>query len=409
MGAGGAAAVGGDERTKGRIAMKRAMIVGVMLACVAVGAGVRGQATQPAARGGGVADEHEIELVFVADEHVIGLVFREGQRMPRNQISEAIMRLAFPAAEAKLPPLAKSPDGGWAGTPRIPVEVDVGVSGNEATVRLRLRGPNGVAVRAELEKRLRAALAEGASLTAEQVQQKAAEFDKRIQQLWGQEMVLNGLDDARRKLWPGILVELRRTAELEKQRLSMELVAKRRRADLTRQQIAEIEMEAEKKVETDPVMKLLRKAGELRQEELERVRQMFRAGAAGTSDVAKAEESVNAAEVQKLQRMETIRQGAKGDLLNRLSGELASLTIDLGEMEVRLKLVERTSPPVTAKGIGEADLARLAEEYRPWYDSAGGLAGQRDELGQQRQGVYLEKLKLTARIAEEGSPAAERK
>jgi len=398
MGAGGAATVGGDERTKGRIAMKRAMIVGVMLAYTAVGAGVRGQATQPAARGGGVADEHEI-----------GLVFREGQRMSRKQISEAIMRLAFPVAEAKLPPLAKSPDGARLETAWIPVEVDVGVWGNEATVRLRLRGPNGVAVRAELEKRLRAALAEGASLTAEQVQQKAAEVDKRIQQLWGQEMVLAGLQDAREKLWPGILVELRRTAELEKQRLMMELVAKRFRADLIRKQIAEIEKEAEVKVERDPVMKLLRKAGELRQEELERVRQMFRAGAAGTSDVAKAEESVNAAEVQMLQRMETIRQGAKGDLLSRLSGELASLTIDLGEREVRLRLVGLTSPPVTAKGIGEADLARLAEEYRPWYDDGGGLAGQLDELGQQQRGVYLEKLKLMARIAEEGSPAEERK
>jgi hypothetical protein len=252
----------------------------------------------------------------------------------------------------------------------------------------------------DVEKRIRAALAEYAGLPAEQLRQKVAETDGKLEEIRARSTMLKALADARAKLWPEILVDQVKSSELERQRLEMDLKAKSARAEAIRRQIAEVEERAAKKADSDPVTRLLEDTIALRRKHLELVRNQYKAGQAPRSDVDVAEIAVAEAEIQILNRRETVRQGAAGDLMDRLTSELVTLSIDLVEMQVRLDFIQKNAPPLDVNRLDKVTLDRLAQDYKPWYEAERSLKGKIDGVRDEEKTLLLEKFKLVVRAAD---------
>jgi hypothetical protein len=234
------------------------------------------------------------------------------------------------------------------------------------------------------------------AINDEQRRQELGEVQKKWELVKGQMEVLSGFAESQVALWPGILVEQIKAGELEKQRLKMELAAKEIRSTAIRRQIEQTEKEVAERLAKDPTSERLKIDIQQAMVDLTRFKELAKANAVSTREVAKAELDVAQAQARLAERREEVRQMAKGDLLNKLSGELASLMIDLAELEGRLKYLEKTLPPLDLKQLNEQQLGQLAQQYKGFYTDRGTLPPLYGKLDGEARQLVEKKMSLLA-------------
>jgi len=237
------------------------------------------------------------------------------------------------------------------------------------------------------------AAAARSQMPAEEVKKRLAELEPQIQKIEAERSMASDLHDARQKLWPAILAERLNDGELSRRRLEMDLLAKDTRAQVLREQIRKIEQNLEEKTRGDLVLNQLRKVVELRKKALARLQKLHETNTISREEVAKGEEQYMEAEIRVRERIETLRQLASGDVLARLSGELANAMVGLAEMQSRLACLNRELVQMDPAKLDEKQLDRTREQYKDWI--APRTTPVETRLANARTDLPAEKMRLT--------------
>jgi hypothetical protein len=223
---------------------------------------------------------------------------------------------------------------------------------------------------------------------------RVREIDEKIANIEDKKQLLGTVAANTAKLGPEILKDRIKAAELERQRLEMDLAAQRVRSDAIAKEIDRIRAQAEEKLQADAVLKQLREVVKLREEQRARVKQLFDTGQASQAALAEVDEHVMNANIRVTEREEAIRVSTNSSLLERLNAELASNMINRAEMEVRLEWIRRQQPSIDVKDLDEEKLNRLTDEYRALFRNPGTLPPLYYQLDKQQAELRVQKLAL---------------
>jgi hypothetical protein len=231
-------------------------------------------------------------------------------------------------------------------------------------------------------------------LPKDQRDKRLREIDEKIANIQDKKKLLSTVAANTAKLGPEILKDRIKAAELERQRLEMDLAAGRVRSEAIAKEIDRVRRQAEEKLQTDAVLKQLREVVKLREEERARMKQLYDSGTAPRAELTDAEEKTLNANMRITEREEAIRQSTNSSLLERLNAELASNMINRAEMEVRLELIRRQQPSIDVKDLDEEKLDRLTDEYRALFRNPGTLPPLYYQLEKQQMDLRAQKLEL---------------
>jgi hypothetical protein len=215
--------------------------------------------------------------------------------------------------------------------------------------------------------------------------------------------LLEAIAKNNRTIGPEILKERMKTAELEKQRLEMDLTALRVRRNAIARQLEEGTKDVNEALAGDEVLQQLREIIPLREKEVERVQKMIDQGSASKEELTGFREKIVEARIRVAEREAALRQGNnRAGLLERLNDELATTMINQAEMEVRLALLREQQPSIDVKQIDEEKLTRLSDQYRGLFRESGALPPlyhqmdkRLDGLKQQRLALLVDDVKVT--------------
>ena len=132
--------------------------------------------------------------------------------------------------------------------------------------------------------------------------------------------------------------------EEEKQKLELDQMAKSARRDELEKQIAEQSEKIQKKIESDPIAAELQKVVDARAEKADFANKQAGAGTVSMSEARDAVAQLAEARARLLERKRDAAAEAGGDVLAALNKELLTLSVDLRELQVRLKFVEAHLP-----------------------------------------------------------------
>jgi hypothetical protein len=260
-------------------------------------------------------------------------------------------------------------------------------------VELTLQAPDKKGLLQAAAKRVVEGLAPS-KLPKEERDQRQRDIEEKIANIEDKKQLLGTVAANTAKLGPEILKDRIKAAELERQRLEMDLAAQRVRSEAIAKEIDRIRAQAEEKLQSDAVLKQLREVVKLREEQRERVKRLIDAATAPQASLAEAEEQVMNANLRVTEREETVRQSTNSSLLERLNAELASNMINRAEMEVRLEWIRRQQPSIDVKDLDEEKLNRLTDEYRALFRNPGTLPPLYYQLDKQQTELRVQKLAL---------------
>ena len=224
--------------------------------------------------------------------------------------------------------------------------------------------PEAAALFATLVADLQKAVAETASLSDEQVAQQYPDVEQELLRVHEMQRQIEDLTQSRAKVQQEIVAEKLKALELEKQRLEMDLAAKKARGDALRQQIREILASATSRPASgDAVIEQLAKSVKTRQEALDRMHKLHEQGMTSAAELSQAEEAVLDAKAKLAERQDLLAQPANPELIGRLTEEVALVAVDQAELAARLQEVTRRLPPDDFSKITEKDLIRLSPDY----------------------------------------------
>jgi hypothetical protein len=280
---------------------------------------------------------------------------------------------------------------------------------NGFDVRMTTNRP---AHKAELEAAARRAAESLApkKLPKEQLAQRVIEIDQQIANLRDKKELLHSVTVGMAKLGPEILTDRIKSAELERQRLEMEVVAQKHRSEAIARQVERALKEVEMRMADDTVLNQLREIVKIREDEAKRSDDLVKNALMSTGEAAAVREKVIAARIRVAEREEALRNSAATTRLERLNDELATIMINQAEMEVRLALL-RDQPSLDVKQIDEDKLTRLTEQYRALFRSPGVLPPLYFELEKRQMELRRERLSLIVadvKLAEATSAVAEK-
>jgi hypothetical protein len=195
-------------------------------------------------------------------------------------------------------------------------------------------------------------------------------------------------------LGPEILADRIKSAELERQRLEMEVVAQQQRSEAIARQVQRAQKEVDERLEGDAVLHQLREIVKLREEEVKRTADVMKNGLAPTSEGSAVQEKLIGARIRVAEREDALRNSAATSRLERLNDELATIMINRAEMEVRLAMLREQQPTIDVSQIDDARLTRLTEQYRALFRNAGTLPPLYFELKKQQNALRRDKLAL---------------
>jgi len=125
--------------------------------------------------------------------------------------------------------------------------------------------------------------------------------------------------------------------ETEQQKLQMDQIGHAARYRALTARIAQIAAKAEARAAEDPVAAELKKIVDLREQELDRAKQLYKTGQIPTSEVGTIEIKVAEARAEWLKRREAAGSLAGRDLLAKLNEELSAIEVDNAETTARLE------------------------------------------------------------------------
>jgi hypothetical protein len=150
--------------------------------------------------------------------------------------------------------------------------------------------------------------------------------------------------------------------EEEKEKLELDLLGKKARREALEKEIAGQADRLQKQAQTDPVVAELKKVVEAREAKLKQVRQQYDSGAASQREVndSVVEVAEARAKLAERERGGGNGEGGGGQILEALNRERITLSVDLQELEARLKLVE-TRLPGLRSAMDQLDALQRAE------------------------------------------------
>jgi len=240
--------------------------------------------------------------------------------------------------------------------------------------------------------KLKALAGKAAGLSAEQVRQKMADLNRRIDDNNAKMNVLTGLSKVQMG-WEAQVQQ--KITQLQGDRLKLELALapkEARRAALERA-IDELKAKASDEQALDAISEQMKKIVAAREAELNSIKQMMRDGRASANEMAAAEAKVAEAKIPLLERQASLGKRGKGELLDRLADELAMVSVDVTEMQFQLDNIRNELKKYDIASAGPEDLKRLAEE-RAKVPEANTLPPLYTELQKKQRELMKEKFGL---------------
>lgn len=154
------------------------------------------------------------------------------------------------------------------------------------------------------------------------------------------------------------LLQEMRNLQRQREELERDMVGRRARREALAEQIAKTAQAVQEQSGRNPIVAELSRIVELRERELQRIRQLYEKSAASTDDMAAAEEPLAHARAEVARAREEAAHMAGGGQLDDLNGQLINMTIEMAELEAKLQFVSRQLAQME-----EGDLPRLADEY----------------------------------------------
>jgi chromosome segregation ATPase len=198
-----------------------------------------------------------------------------------------------------------------------------------------------------LSKRLEAVLAERGAEQVSSLRERLA----RAREAYGQvHERLSKLQELQQRLYvdtwqadlsrEGMLAEYR---SLQKERVDLEakLAAMNARQSALEEQVARIGREAARLAGEDPVALELEKVVKLREQKLERMKELVAAGKVTAAEAADVEEGVAQARAELAKQRQVASQAAGGALLGDLNKEVVSLMVNIAEAKARHEFVNQ--------------------------------------------------------------------
>lgn len=126
----------------------------------------------------------------------------------------------------------------------------------------------------------------------------------------------------------------------QRQALEMDLIRLRARRQAIEQQTAGLKKRIDLAVAQDPVLRESQRLVDLASDTEQQIRQMHKAGTASAVQVSEVSERVAKAKIELARQRGASVQGAGGDQLAKLTGELSNLAVDLAEREATLPALD---------------------------------------------------------------------
>lgn len=152
--------------------------------------------------------------------------------------------------------------------------------------------------------------------------------------------------------------------------LQIELFAKKARMAAMQKKIAEIRDQAGAKSAEDPILKELKEIAKIRGEAVTLAQQRMSASEGSAADFKDAQAKAMEARVQVALRQEAVAAAVGGDVLTRLTSDLAMLSVDLAELKAREDMTADETNRLRAQTEAcqaQVQSARKAiDEAKPW-------------------------------------------
>lgn len=314
-----------------------------------------------------------------------------------SQESERALRMPFTAGLAT-DPQALFPSM-WEQAMHQPSIQPVGADPIRAQF-FELITPEMMKLNSQVLQQLRTFVRSDPSMSAEQRSRRIAEITSKIDTTERQMQVLQSLAAAQPDAAKRLAEKVHQLYD-QQQGLQMRLSALKARRDALQMGLKELQVRAEAERDNDPVVEEMKKIVALHEQKLQRVQQMAAQGVTSSSDLASTQAEVAEARLRLLERQSAIGKGGKGELMDRLTDELAMVSIDSTDLQIQLAQlrdeITKTDPAkLTADGL--ADLLKRD----PALDNGPGsaLPPLYNELQQQVASLRLEWLKLVVEDVE---------
>jgi hypothetical protein len=275
-----------------------------------------------------------------------------------------------------------------------------------ATALLRLNQANSSAqnrplatqapeIRERLSHKFEEAIEKTVSLPADQRQRQLRQIDEALAPLTRRIGALNRLIEAKGAP-TSLLAEKLQQLRAEAQRLELERNAKNARRTALTDKIREREALAQLDAQRDIIVQELHRLVALREADLAQQKAKLAAGAA--VEVSQAEAALAEARIRLAEREAGLGKAGKGELLDRLTDELAMVSVDAADIEIQLKQVQEELRAYRVDKVDPAALDQLIARD-PLVGPQDDASGAYQLLNQTRQEIHqLEAQRLALKV-----------
>jgi hypothetical protein len=175
----------------------------------------------------------------------------------------------------------------------------------------------------------------------------------------------------------------------------MERAAKDARRVALRDGIERLRKEVDQQRTEDQIANELRKLVKLREDDLARVQGLSKANTISHEELARTEAALSEARIRLAERQASLGKAGKGELLDRLSDELAIVSIDLTELEVQMSMASNQLRRYDPANLDSKKLDELlADDPQLGGKDLTKVNALRDDLQQQVIKLRLERFAL---------------
>lgn len=198
------------------------------------------------------------------------------------------------------------------------------------------------------------------SLSREQRKAKIKQLDDRETQLTKKTAALNILSGAQSNN-SQIVAEKLKQLRAESQRLDFDRSAKNARRQALLEAVNGQRNALDRAKQDDAILKELRELVKLRERDVEVKQQLLQGGQLQATEVASARTQVSETKIRLAERESQVAKAGKGELLDRLTDELAMVSVDVSEIEIRLEQIRDTLTRYDLNHIDDEKLSAVIQ------------------------------------------------
>jgi hypothetical protein len=195
----------------------------------------------------------------------------------------------------------------------------------------------------------------------------------------------------------GVLAEKVKQLKAQAQAVRNDRMAKEARLTALTDGLEREKKRAQDRQQNDPIIDELQKLLKLREEDVKRSRMLISQGLISTDEARKSEDALAEVRIRLADRQAALGKSSKGELLDRLSDELAMLTIDMTDLQIQENQIAQQLKSYDASTLDEKRLDELmkqepdvgaaeANQRPPLLDQ---LISKREQLGRERFGLMV--------------------